>query len=311
MADLACLDPQFIPIVTPLAELPPMSRRSLEEIRSVDVSKFGPAEPIAELRIVRIPAVHHEIAARLYVPASPAGLLVYFHGGGWVFGSLDTHEVPLRAFANRTGAAILSVAYRLAPEHPFPAGLNDCLSALEWADRHVEELLGRRRPLFVGGDSAGGNLAAAVAHAARDQGGPNLAGQLLLYPSLDGRCATASWREHAACPTLKAGDMRWYWEQYIADPQRRLDPLASPGLTKNLSKLPPAIVVAAEIDPLRDEVLAYARSLAAASNAVTLLHYRTMPHGFFNFFTLVDAARVAFEDIAVHFKRLLKAHVET
>jgi len=301
------LDPQFAAFVEPLAAMPPMESRTIEESRALwDVSGFGDPAPVAEVREVAIPVKGGAITARLYRPSdAPSGIIVYYHGGGWALGSLESHDVPLRALANSTGAAVLSVDYRLAPEHPFPTGLEDCYAALCWAAEHSAELAGAGKPLIVGGDSAGGNLAAAVALAARDRGGPRLAAQLLLYPALDWRCETKSFEERGGPGFLTGRDMKWYWSTYAADPQQRRQPLASPAQAESHRDLAPAIVVVAEFDPLRDEGLTYAEQLRAADNEVTLLHYETLPHGFFNFLYVVEAAGSAFNEIAGRLSQVL------
>ena len=294
------LDPQFAPIMEAVAQGPSVSSGGLADIRGMwDLSAFGAPEPVAEIREIAIPADGSTIPARLYRPkAKTAGVIVYFHGGGWVLGSLETHDLPLRAFANLTGATVLSVDYRLAPEHPFPAGLDDCYAALCWASAHQTELTGGGGFIIVGGDSAGGNLAAAVALAARDRGGPAIDGQLLLYPVIDARCNTPSFTEHGDAGLLTARDMRWFWQQYVGDQGVELSPLASPGLATSHRDLPPTILAIAEFDPLRDECIAYAEKLLAAGVRVIALRYDTLPHGFFNYLNLVDRARAAFVEIA-------------
>jgi len=300
MPDKPPIDPEFAPLLEAMAALPPMSEWTLEQIRTPpDASAFGAPEDVAEVRDLSIPADHGGIPARLYVPeGKPTALIVYYHGGGWMLGGIDTHDVPLRAFANRTGAAVLSIDYRLTPEHVFPAPLDDCYAALVWADEHQEELAGGRVPILIGGDSAGGNLTATTALLAQQRGGPALAGQILLYPSLDSRCEGASWEEHADCPMLTAANMRFFWNTYLPDAAQRRNPLASPRDAASHAGLPPAIIAVAEYDPLRDEGLAYADRLRAAGTEATLLVYETLPHGFFNFLNLSKTAGAAFDEIA-------------
>ena len=306
------LDGQFAPIMEALAQVPPVSDRELADARAMwDISIFGSPEPVAEIRDIAISADGATIPARVYRPkATTDGVIVYFHGGGWVVGSLETHDLPLRAFANLTGATVLSVDYRLAPEHPFPAGLEDCYAALCWASEHLTELTGDGGYVMVGGDSAGGNLAAAVALAARDRSGPKIDGQLLLYPALDARCNAPSYTERRDAGLLTARDMRWFWRQYIGDGGADVSPLASPGLATSHRDLPPAIVAIAEFDPLRDECIAYAELLRAAGVQVIELRYDTLPHGFFNSLNLVDGARAAFVEIAEQVRLVLSARAE-
>ncbi len=264
---------------------------------------MGTPEAVAEVRELTIPVAGGSIAARFYAPnVNPSGLIVYYHGGGWVVGSLDTHDMPLRALANLTGAGVLSVAYRLAPEHPFPTPPEDCYAALVWARQHQAELVGDAQPLLVAGDSAGGNLAAVVALLARDRQGPKIAWQVLIYPSTDGRCDTPSYTEHASGGLLTRQDMQWFWYHYVPDHSRRVDPKASPIAAEHHRDLPPAIVVIAEFDPLRDEGIAYAERLRAAGNQVSVLKYDTLPHGFISYLYLVGAANAALREIAQHLR---------
>jgi acetyl esterase len=307
MTEKTILDPQFAPFIKALANAPSISSLPIGKARALwDLSAFGQPEAVADIREFAIPAAGASIAARFYGPSdNPSGLIVYYHGGGWTLGSLDSHDLPLRAFANMTGAAILSIDYRLAPEHPFPAGLEDCYAALVWAKQHQTELVGGAKPLLVAGDSAGGNLAAVVPLLARDRKGPKIDGQLLLYPTIDGRCGTPSFTERADGGLLSSKDMWWFWSTYIADQTQRLDPRASPCLADNHRDLPPAIVVVAEFDPLRDEGLAYAAQLRAAGNEAALLRYGTLPHGFFNSLNIVDAAGAAVREISRHVRQMI------
>ncbi|MER8043345.1 alpha/beta hydrolase [Streptomyces sp. NPDC094032] len=213
----------------------------------------------------RVPVRVYEGEAELVV--------VFAHGGGWVLCDLDTHDRLCRALAARTGATVVSVGYRRAPEHRFPAAEDDVYTVLEWAAARYPG-----RPLVLAGDSAGGNLAAAAALRARDLGGPALAGQLLVYPVLDHRLAGASAETYAEGFFHTTAHMRWYWEQYVGpggDPAP-----ASPGLAAELSGLPPALIVLADCDPLRDEGLAYARRLSSAGVPAHIQLHTGMFHGF-------------------------------
>jgi len=309
MARPPVLDAQFAAIIEAVAQAPSVRSVDVAEARAMwESAAFGAAEAVAEVRDLAIPRDGATIPARLYRPKETTpGVLVYFHGGGWVLGSLETHDLPLRALANRTGATVLSVAYRLAPEHPFPAGFEDCYSAVCWASEHLTALTGGGGALMVGGDSAGGNLAAAVALAARDRRGPAIDGQLLLYPVIDGRCSTPSFTEQGDIGLLTARDMRWFWQQYVGDRGLELSPLASPGLADSHRDLPPAIVALAEFDPLRDEGVAYAGKLAAAGVEVAVLRYDTLPHGFLNYVSLAEGAKSAFVEIAEHVRLAMGA----
>jgi acetyl esterase len=299
------LDPQFVPIYEYLRTFPPMAERSIDEVRSATAAmvamarEASPPEAVESVRELSIPVAGAAIAGRLYLPAAkPPALIVYYHGGGWTFGSIETHDGPLRSFANLTGAAVLSIDYRLAPEHPYPTPFEDAYTALSWASDHLAEFTGGPALLVVGGDSAGGNLAATVALASRDRDGPQLAGQILIYPSINGRCDAPSYTEHANCDILTGPDMKWYWQNYAPDMRLRLEPSVSPSEAASHRDLPPAIVAVAEHDPLRDDGFAYADQLLKAGNRVTLLHFETLPHGFFNFTNDVGAAKSAVQDIA-------------
>ena len=303
------LDPQFTPVLQALAAIPPVSSRSVADARAMwDMSALGAPEAVAEVRELTIPVAGDRIAARFYAPnGNPSGLIVYYHGGGWVVGSLETHDMPLRALANLTGAGVLSIEYRLAPEHPFPTAPEDCYAALRWAKEHQAELVGGAQPLLVAGDSAGGNLAAVVALLARDRHGPKIDCQVLIYPTIDGRCDTPSYGEHASGGLLTRQDMQWFWNHYVPDHTRRFDPQASPIAAENHRDLPPAIVVIAEFDPLRDEGIAYADRLRAAGNRVSVLKYDTLPHGFISYLYLVGAAHAAVREIAQHTRAAIAA----
>jgi acetyl esterase len=217
-------------------------------------------------------------------------VLVYFFGGGWVLGSLEAADAVCRRLANAAACAVVSVGYRRAPEHPFPAGLEDCYAAIRWVAEHGADhgLDGGR--LAVGGVSSGGNLAAAVAQLARKRGGPALLFQLLVYPPLDHRAATASMRMPLPLPFFSAEDVRWCWRHYLADERDGLNPLASPLRADDLGGLPPALVITAEFDPLRDEAELYAARLRDADVPTQLVRFDGVVHGFFSLSDLLDAA---------------------
>ncbi len=236
------------------------------------------------------------VPARLYRPASASrdGVLVYLHGGGWVVGGLDSHDAVARALCRRGALSVLSVDYRLAPEHPFPAPYEDCLAATRWA---LSSLDG---PVVVGGDSAGGNLAAAVALTL----GSSLAGQLLVYPALDGAGSHPSHSALASGWFLELEDMQWYWAQY-AGTTPRTEPLLSPLLAPSLAGLAPAVVVTAEYDLLRDEGDAYAARLASAGVPVRHWVEAGLTHGFLGNGATVKAADEAVTEVALAVTALL------
>lgn len=237
---------------------------------------------LARVEDRRIPGPAGEIPVRIYTPEgeAPLPVLVFFHGGGWVIGSLDSHDALCRTLARAVPALVISVDYRLAPEHPFPAAVEDSHAALRWAFDNAAALGGDPARLAVGGDSAGGNLAAVVALLARDRGGPALAHQLLVYPATDLRGDTVSMRENGEGYFLTHGVMVWFSNHYLTSAQKLL-PHASPLLAPDLRGLPPATVITAEFDPLRDEGEAYAARLREAGVAVEATRYDGMIHGFF------------------------------
>src|SRR3954452_21032775 len=246
----------------PDLELDAMRRAHLEG--TANVSGEGPVVPHVMDHAVAGPSGH--VPVRLYLPETPDGpppLLVYLHGGGWILGSRASYDPTCRALAVAAGAAVLSVEYRLAPEDPFPAALDDASAALDWAAGEAEGLHVDASRLAIGGDSAGGNLAAAAARRARDAGGPDLAFQLLVYPAGDARPDSPTYDEFADGPGLPRESMQFCWEASLGD-AAPADPDASPIRADDLSGLPPALVVTAEIDPLREEGEAYARALEAA-----------------------------------------------
>jgi acetyl esterase len=271
----------------PLWELSPDDARAMVEANNALI----PAGPDVEsVRDIVIPSQAGGMAARVYSP-SPAsrGLVVYYHGGGWVVGTLDGWDSPLRSLAVASGCDVVSVDYRLAPEHVFPAAADDAYDALAWAASASGLAAGR--PIVVAGDSAGGNLAAVSALRARDSGGPHVALQVLVYPVADCDLDRRSYRECDGDELIvNRRDMVWFWDHYAADPASRSNPYASPLRAPSLSGLPPVYLVTAEHDPLRDEGFAYADRLRAARVPVEHRHYGSQIHGFFTFTGVLDDA---------------------
>ncbi|MFD0688623.1 alpha/beta hydrolase fold domain-containing protein [Actinomadura fibrosa] len=243
---------------------------------------------------ITIPVDGAAVSARVYRPGPGTApcTMVYFHGGGWVTGDLEYSDELCRHLAHDTGCVVVSVGYRLAPEHPFPVPFTDAYTSLAWAADKVAA----GGPLAVGGDSAGGNLAAACALHARDRGGPRLEFQLLVYPVTDHDFTRPSYTRSAAFP-LGAEAMRWFWDHYAADPAIRDDPALSPLRAASLAGLPPAHIVLAGRDPLHDEGAAYAERLRAADVPVSLREYPALGHGFFRLTGAVDAARDALPEL--------------
>ncbi len=264
-----------------------------------DLSCDGPRGPIP-LRLYR------PIGAKPH-PSKPLPVLVYYHGGGWTIGDLDTHDVLCRELCNGSGAAVVSVDYRMGPEHPFPAASDDCIAATYWVRTHAEGLGVDPSRLAVGGDSAGGNLAAVVAIAARDAGDLPIAFQLLIYPATDQRRAHASHTTNGTGYLLTRETIGYYHDNYFDAPSHDLDWRASPLLRDDLSRLPPSLVLTAGFDPLRDEGLDYADRLVAAGNRATYVCYERQIHGFITMGRVIDEAHSAVHLCAAELARALAA----
>jgi len=271
-----------------------------------------PAPPdVAEVRGLVVPGPAGPLALRLYRPiGSAAGerlpVLVYYHGGGWVIGDLDTHDTLCRQLANGAGCAVVSVDYRLAPEHRFPAAVDDSIAALQWIHANAAALSLDAARLAVGGDSAGGNLAAVVAIAARDSGGPALAFQLLIYPATDQRRTAPSHQGNGQGYLLTRDTITYFHDHYL-DAAQDLDWRASPLLHENLKGLPPAFVLTAGYDPLRDEGLEYAQRLTEAGNRSSLVCFERQIHGFILMGKVLDDAGPAVQLCAAQVRQALRA----
>jgi len=307
MSQEPSLAPEFAPVLEGFAQAPPIPSLPVEAVRGMfEQFDFGEDEKLAEVRDLEIDGAAGPIPARFYRPlGDPRGLILFYHGGGWVVGNLQSHDKAVRALANRSECAVLAIEYRLAPEHVFPAGLEDCYAALQWADRHKGDLGLGDVPLVVAGDSAGGNLAAVVAVMARDRKGPALAAQLLIYPATSSGQDTPSYTERGTGSLLTKADMVWFWNHYAPEGMDRNDPRMSVLLTEDLGRLPPAVLAIAEFDPLRDEGVAYGRKLASADTAVTVLYYRDLPHGFLTFYQMSPGASRALDEMATSLKSAL------
>ncbi|HEU5368111.1 MAG TPA: alpha/beta hydrolase [Ktedonobacterales bacterium] len=283
------LDPQAQIFLDQMAALdaPPMHTLTPEQVR--ENIKLQPMlmepEPVAQVENRTIPGPAGAIPVRVYTPAGsgPFPVLVFFHGGGWVICDLDTHDGICRSLCNGAGCVVVSVDYRLAPEHKFPAAPEDCFAATQWVAGHAAEVNGDPGRIAIGGDSAGGNLTAVVAQMARDRNGPKLAFQLLIYPATDFTFSGPSLKENADGYFLTREDMDWFSNHYLRSETDKKDPLASPMLAADLSRLPPALVITAEYDPLRDEGETYGRRLKEAGVPTIVSRYEGMIHGFFGF----------------------------
>ncbi len=285
--------------VPQLHELSPPEAREVQE-------ELSQAEPDIDLPTIEdrtIIGPDSEIPIRLYDPRTEdeeTPLLVYFHGGGFVVGSLDTHDGPCRKLAAESGYPVVSVDYRLAPEHPFPAGLKDCYAAVEWASKAGEELNIDPSKIVVAGDSAGANFAAGVSLLSRDRDGPAIAAQILVYPVAGDATTTEAYDQNSEGYFLTAETMEWFHDQYVDEDIDEGNIYASPALAADLSDLPPATVVTAGFDPLRDDGAAYAQQLADAGNEVYHHNFDGMIHGFFNMIADpvdIDAAHEAYDAV--------------
>lgn len=306
------LDPQIAGMIDKLdGGFPPVETMSGAQARAAIRSRFvAPAEPepVGEVLDRSVPGPGGDIPIRIYRPdAGDAGgtglpVLVFAHGGGFVFCDLDSHDGLCRAIANGVPTVVVAVDYRLAPEHRWPAAAEDVYTVTSWVAEHAAELGGDPGRIVVGGDSAGGNLAAVTALMARDRGGPALAGQLLLYPVIAADFDTESYRLFGRGYYNPEPALRWYWDQYLPDAAAREHPYASP-LHADLQGLPPAILVLTGHDPLRDEALAYQRALADAGVPTTQCTYEGAVHGFMTM-PMFDIAQRARAEVSRELARL-------
>jgi acetyl esterase len=283
--------------------VPPLYAMSLADARDADLASIraggGEPEHVYEVTDTQIAGPGGELPLRVYRPAPqrPLPVLLYFFGGGWVLGTIDTADGVSRSLANSSGALVVVVGYRLAPEHPFPAAIDDCYAAVRWVAGHAEEIGADPARIAVGGDSAGGNLAAGLALRARADG-PALVGQLLVYPNTDQLADDESMRATDDPFLFNHRSVAWYRQHYLTDPADAANPLASPLRAESLAGLPPALVITAEYDPLRDQGEAYARRLADEGVKAELSRYPGMTHGFFTMAGTVDASRAAIAQAA-------------
>jgi acetyl esterase len=289
------LDPEVDTLLSQMAAARPRKlwESTVEQARAaVDAAPRRPGRPLAEVVDLLVAGAEGEVAARLYRPLVEPGLpgLIYFHGGGWVLCGLDSHDGACRAIAHRSRCVVLSVDYRLAPEHRFPAAVDDAVASARWFEQHAQDLGVDPRRLAVGGDSAGGNLAAVVAIRARDEGRNPFRQQLLIYPVTDYDFERPSMLDPGDDRVLSSQDLQWFWGHYLGDQGAGIYTDASPLRTPDLAGLPPAIVVTAEYDPLRDDGAAYATRLAEAGVRVEHFMAGGLPHGFIGMADLVRAA---------------------
>lgn len=287
--------------------MPDFSDMTPEQARALSLSP-PPAEPtpVASVRDQVLATGAGNVPVRVYQPESPSGAcLLYFHGGGWVVGNLESHDETCRELCSKAELTVVSVDYRLAPETPYPGALDDCFAATAYVAEHAAEFTIDPARIAVGGDSAGGNLAAAVALKARDRGAPAIAFQLLIYPVTDAGLDRASAIDNADGYFLTTRAMHWFWDHYAPDAAMRTEAYAAPLQAASLNDLPPALVLTAEFDPLRDEGEAYADALKAAGNQVEQTRYDGLVHGFFGMQQTVAAARPAMQEASTALRNAL------
>jgi len=282
-------------------EIPPEVMRQFYEA----VARTGPEVFLIKNQVIE----EHDIPIRIYYPkksVEPLPVIVYFHGGGWVIGSLETHDEQCRSITNATEAVVISVDYRLAPEHPFPAAPNDCYAATCWIAENAQELGIDASRLAVTGDSAGGNLAAVVSQIARDEKKPEIIFQALIYPAVDVDLTRwPSYKENADAPILTAALMEWFFKHYVGGTSFIQDPLVAPIRAEDLSGLPPCYIATAEFDPLRDEGMAYANLLREAGVQVEAKCFEGLVHAFSSLGAEIDIASKAREEIFHALKKAL------
>jgi acetyl esterase len=291
------LDPEIAALLPALNRgFPRVETMSAPQLRSVLRERavlLQNPEPVRETIDRTVPGPAGEINVRIYWPTDTSEslpMMVFAHGGGFVFCDLDSHDDLCRAMTNGVGAVVVSIDYRLAPEFPWPAAVDDVYAVVGWASDHADELGADAARLAVAGDSAGGNLIAVAAQMARDRGGPAIAAQLLIYPAIAADFSTESYRKFGTGYYNTATAMAWYWDQYVPDPADRRHPGASP-LQAQLAGLPPAVVITAGFDPLCSEGESYAKALADAGVTTTYRNYEGAVHGFMTMPSLTICAR--------------------
>jgi acetyl esterase len=281
------LDPQAQAFLDQVSALnaPPISAMPIEQARQtirMMMANPGEPEPVAHVENRMIPGPTSNIPVRIYTPqgSAPFPVLIYFHGGGFAIGDLDSYDGVCRSLTNLVGSLVVSVDYRLAPEHKFPAAPEDCYAVTQWVAEHATVLHGDASRIALSGDSAGGNLTAVVAQMARDRGGPSLAFHLMIYPVTDLKATCPSIQENGEGYFLTREDMDWFTSLYLNSDDEKDNPLASPLYSSDLHGLPPALIITAEYDPLRDEGELYGQKLKEAGVPVTISRYEGMIHGF-------------------------------
>jgi len=310
------INPQVQGLLEELAKqgLPPFEQMSPTQARLVALGfrdLQGEPENVREIKDILVPGPAGSLPVRVYHPSPGKSLplVVFYHGGGWVIGDVEIADKPCRALANASQCVIASVNYRLSPETKFPGPAEDCYAATKWLTEHARDIGADGRLVVVAGDSAGGNLAAVVALMARDRGGPTLAYQLLIYPVTTTAKGNqfASYRDNGEGYLLTKAGMEWFWDHYLASPDDGKNPYASPLHASSLSGLPPAMVITAEFDPLRDEGQAYARRLQEAGVKVKSSHYDGMIHGILWMAGALDGGKQLIADTGAELRKQFPA----
>lgn len=298
------------------ANPPAIWNLSLTEARAAVLPVPGPPEPVADVRDVAIPSPSRAIPIRVYKPlgaesdeasttaCSPAGVTLFFHGGGWVTGSLESHDALARRLCNTSDSIVVAVDYSLSPERKFPAPVHDGERVARWAQAEFG------LPLAVAGDSSGGNIAAGLCLLLRETSGPSIAAQALLYPATHHNFETDSYRENLGSRMLSRETMQWFWDQYLPSPEAGQNPYASPLLAESLAGLPPALIVTAAVDVLRDDGLAYASRLEKAGVPVERLCCEGMVHGFLRRLNVFDQATPVCRSIGEFLNRRFRDEVQ-
>lgn len=309
---MTALDPDVLLVLDMirLAGRPPFEQLTPAEAREAYMKSRAilqpEPEPVAEARDLAAPGPHGPIPLRLYRPqggAAPLPGLIYYHGGGWLLGGLDSHDVVCRRFANAARCVVVSVDYRMAPEHKFPAAVDDCAAATGWAIGQAAALGMDPARVAVGGDSAGGNLAAVMALMARDGALPRLVYQLLIYPATDMTMTTVSSQTVGPGVPLTSATMKWFIDHYMRGPEDMIDWRASPIRAASVAGTAPALVLTAAADPLRDEGIAYAARLEREGVRTTAIHLTDQIHGFLSMGKVIRAADTAIDMMAASLRR--------
>jgi acetyl esterase len=307
------LDPQTRAVLDQMEALgnPPINELSVDEARrsaAAMAEMQGAPEPVISVKERTLPGLDGCVPVRIYTPFGkrPLPVLMYFHGGGWVIGDIESSDGFCRTLANTVGCIVISVGYRLAPEYPFPAAADDAYHATLWAAMNAADIGGDPLRIAVCGDSAGGNLAAVVTQMARDRAKPSIRFQLLIYPVMDAACDTPSYSENGDGYFLTKAAMEWFWNHYVQNEADRKHPYASPLRASNFEGLPEALVITAEYDPLRDEGEQYAERLRAAGTPVQLTRYDGMIHGFFTMGGVIDQGKAAVKQAAAALRAAFK-----